>query len=76
MQAIATANKQLLSVVMWNNEMVFPWSNHCSMLVASRKTILGSRAGFDSEPKDCAKRVRVRAGPLLRVNGWTLRDAT
>ena len=38
MQAIATANKQLLSVVMHKNKLTSPWSNHCRMLVASRKT--------------------------------------
>ena len=37
MQAIATANKQWLSVVMWDNELTSPWSNHFRMLVASRK---------------------------------------
>ena len=37
MQAIATANKQLLSVVMWDNELTSSWSNHFRMLVASRK---------------------------------------
>ena len=32
------------------------------------KRLLGSRVGFDSESKDCAKRVRVRAGlPLSRT---------
>ena len=35
MQAIATANKQLLSVVMWDNELTSPWSNYFRMLVAS-----------------------------------------
>ena len=38
MQAIATSNKQLLSVVMQNNELTSPWSNHRRMLVASRKS--------------------------------------
>ena len=37
MQAIATANKQLLSVVMWNHGLTSSWSNHCRMLVASRE---------------------------------------
>ena len=37
MQAIASANKQLLSVVMQDNELTSPWSNHFRMLVASRK---------------------------------------
>ena len=37
MQAIATANKQLPSVVMYDNEVTSLWSNHFRMLVASRK---------------------------------------
>ena len=37
MQAIASANKQLLSVVMQDNELTSSWSNHFMMLVASRK---------------------------------------
>ena len=37
MQAIATANKQFLSVVMQNNELTSPWPNRFKMLVASRK---------------------------------------
>ena len=37
MQAIATANKQFLSVVMQNNELTSPWRNHFRMLVASGK---------------------------------------
>ena len=37
MQAIASANKQLLSVVMQDNELASSWSNHFGMLVASRK---------------------------------------
>ena len=37
MQAIASANKQLLSVVMQDNELTSSWSNHFRMLVASRK---------------------------------------
>ena len=37
MQAIVTASKKFLSVVMWNNELTSPWSNHFRMLVASRK---------------------------------------
>ena len=50
MQAIATANKQFLSVVMQNNELTSSWSNHCRMLGASRKSdYLGSHVGFDSE---------------------------
>ena len=35
--SIASANKQLLSVVMWDNELTSSWSNHFRMLVASRK---------------------------------------
>ena len=43
MQAIATANKQLLSVVMWDNELTSPWSNHFRMLVSSPPTDLRGR---------------------------------
>ena len=69
--AIATADGRLLSVVVWDSELVSPWSSHFGVLVASgRDDYWVAALAFGSGSWGCARRVRVWAGPPFL--GWWL----
>ena len=63
--------------VMQNNEITSPWSNHCWMLVASRKRLPGSRVGFGFQVLGMCQTCPCTGWTTtFRINGWALRDVT